>query len=69
MITGHLSDDEIELYCLRRLPEPAVAKTEEHLLLCVSCQVRCEDAQTYVHTLRRVLAETPPRPENGLFRI
>lgn len=65
MNNGHLSDDEIELYCLHRLPEAAAGWVEEHLLLCVSCQLRCEEMQLYVNTLRRALAESAAPSENN----
>jgi len=54
---GHLSDEQLELYCLDRLPTPTTARAEEHLLQCVRCQQRCEETQIYLETLRRVLVE------------
>lgn len=69
MNTGHLSDDEIEFYCLHRLPESASVRVEEHLLLCVSCQLRCEDTQVYINTLRHTLAEPAAQGENNHPKI
>lgn len=57
---GHLSDDELELYCLGRLPVPATARVEEHLLLCRHCQGRCEGWQGYLDALRLVLRSQNP---------
>ena len=54
---GHLCDEQLELYCLNRLPTPATTRAEEHLLQCVMCQQRCEETQAYLDTLRRALVE------------
>jgi hypothetical protein len=55
----HRSDDELELYALRRLPEARVAEVEEHLLLCVSCQDRLDDVEKFALSMREVIAGEP----------
>lgn len=55
--SGHISDEDLELYCLGRSPDARLPRLEEHILLCPSCQRRCQDLQTYLDTIRRVLRE------------
>ena len=42
MQTLHLIEDEIEQYAMGRLPENAIPRVEEHLLICQQCRDEVE---------------------------
>jgi anti-sigma factor RsiW len=52
MAPPHISDDDLELLALGRLPESAAGGVEEHLLVCGGCQARLADWDTYVRAMR-----------------
>lgn len=54
----HPSDDALELYSLGRLTDNSTAATEEHLLVCRSCQDRLVDIDNYVLALRQACRES-----------
>jgi hypothetical protein len=59
----HACDDELERYVLRGLDEPEVAKVEEHLLVCSTCQARLEETKSFIVAMRtaaRKLRAEPP---------
>ena len=60
MTSGHISDEDLEQYCLGHSPFWRLPRLEEHILLCPHCQDRCEDMQTYVDTIRHALREDHP---------
>jgi len=45
ILVPHISDDELDLYALERLPEDQSAALEEHLLWCHACLDTAEEAQ------------------------
>jgi hypothetical protein len=58
MVSGHISDHDLERYCLDMITEEEeLAPLEEHLLWCHSCVERAEEAQDYVDLIRRALSE------------
>jgi anti-sigma factor RsiW len=58
-MTGrHISDDDLERYCLGMLrDEGELALLEEHLLACGACADRAEEAQDRVDTIRGAIVE------------
>jgi anti-sigma factor RsiW len=56
-MTGeHISDDDLERYCLGRIKDQAeLAPLEEHLLACPTCVERAEREQELVDRVRTVL--------------
>jgi hypothetical protein len=52
---GHLPDEAIEDYAMRRLTDGEVRVVEEHLMLCPGCQQRVE----VVEALQRGLRQLP----------
>jgi anti-sigma factor RsiW len=52
MSTEHITDDDLDLYSLARLPEPACAVVEEHLLVCMDCQERLTGWDEYARAMR-----------------
>ena len=49
----HISEEDLELYCLDRIKdEERLAPIEEHLLICHSCIGRAEAMQRVVDTIR-----------------
>ncbi len=57
----HESDDQLELYALDRLPDDAVERVEEHLIVCEVCCTRLDEVGTFAHSMRRALRELPPQ--------
>lgn len=71
---SHLTDDELELYCLNMLDEERdVPLVEEHLLYCEHCQKRLEKAQSFVDAAKsgaeRAAQEPPQSGKNNPLRI
>jgi len=44
---AHPSEDLLEEYSFGRVYEPALTEMEEHLLVCVSCQIKLEEVDEY----------------------
>lgn len=55
MAAPHISDDDLELLALDRLPESAAAPIEEHLLVCTQCRERLVGWDEYVGAMRAAL--------------
>jgi anti-sigma factor RsiW len=50
---AHISDEELERYCLGTITEEfELAPMEEHILACPDCAVRAERTQAYVDAVR-----------------
>ena len=43
----HPTEDLLEEYSFGRVYEPALTAVEEHLLICVSCQIKLEELDDY----------------------
>ena len=56
----HESDDQLELYALDRLPDAAIERIEEHLILCDPCRNRLEDVGSFALTMRQALKNPAP---------
>ncbi len=61
----HLSDEEIELYSLGRLTEPAISRLETHLLVCEHCRNRLEEEDAYIRAMRSALRDRPEDDPQG----
>ena len=61
----HTSDDALERYVLRGLDEPEVAKLEEHLLVCSTCQARLEETESFIITMRRAAGKLRAEPPSA----
>lgn len=64
---SHITDDDFELYSLNSLPEPGLARVEEHLLVCAACRERLEERDAYVAAMRAAAARA--RRERAPFRL
>ena len=63
------SDEQLELYALGRLGEPAIAQVEEHLLICAACQERLDETESFAVAMREAIAAEPaPRSWFARFR-
>jgi hypothetical protein len=52
----HLSDIDLERYCLGMIQEgPELDAMEEHLLICGECVDRAQDSDAYIETIRDAL--------------
>jgi hypothetical protein len=58
---GHLLDEAVEDYVMRRLTDPELQIVEEHLMLCRACQQRVE----VVDALQRGLRQFRDRKRSG----
>ena len=50
----HISEDLLDRYALKKLPESEVVALEEHLLLCSDCQDRLRLTEDFIEALRDV---------------
>lgn len=69
-ISDHLSEDEIELYSLRRMREPELRRVEEHLQRCEWCRALVKQTDLFHEVIQEVLsdlhgAEITARVESG----
>ncbi len=53
---SHASDETLESYAMGSLDGPALAKVEEHLLVCPHCQEQLKGADSYVAAMRNAAA-------------
>jgi anti-sigma factor RsiW len=53
----HISEDELDRYAARSLPESEAAAIEEHLLICEFCQDRLQLTDEFVAALRAATHE------------
>ncbi|HZT31164.1 MAG TPA: hypothetical protein VFA33_14845 [Bryobacteraceae bacterium] len=63
---GHASEEMLEQYATRHLPEGQQAAVEEHLLVCGSCVGALEETEAYLEAMRSAAGalrrlEKPPR--------
>ncbi|GIU74815.1 MAG: hypothetical protein KatS3mg004_1902 [Bryobacteraceae bacterium] len=54
-VMEHLTDEDLELYCLSRATNEELAPIEEHLLVCSDCVARVEQMLAGIDTLRAAL--------------
>jgi anti-sigma factor RsiW len=70
---SHPSEDEWEEYALGRLPEKELARVEEHLLACASCQSTLEGVDSFIQSMRSASphAVEPPMfvPSRGIPKL
>jgi anti-sigma factor RsiW len=59
---GHLTEQVLEEYALRRLGENETVMVEEHYLRCEHCQAALAQVDAEIHTMRAVLASRDPAP-------
>ena len=55
MAPSHITDDDLELYALETLPEPATAPVEGHLLVCEGCRERLAEWDGYTRAMREAM--------------
>ncbi len=51
----HPTEELLEEYCFRRVPEPALSVLEEHLLVCEACQTEVAGLDAYIAQLKSAL--------------
>lgn len=61
-LNAHGTDAQLELYALRRLPEPELGALEEHLLICVSCREKLDGVSDFVLGIRDAAAPSVMSP-------
>jgi hypothetical protein len=57
--TFHESEDRLELYALRRLPDSEVEHVENHLLVCDACREHLEEVSAFAFSMRETLKGNP----------
>ncbi len=55
VVMDHISDEDLELYCLGRATNRQLAPIEQHLLACPDCLRRVEAMLADIDTLREAL--------------
>ena len=55
ILVDHISEDRLDQYALKRLPEDQAAALEEHLLICAECQDRLQLTDEFIAALRAVV--------------
>src|SRR5258708_446866 len=61
-VNFHESDERLELYALRRLPDSEIEHIEEHLLICDSCRDKLDDIAEFALTIRQELKNQTVTP-------
>ena len=61
----HASDDTLERYVLRGLDDPEVARMEEHLLVCSTCQARLEETESFIIATRSAAGKLRAEPPSA----
>jgi hypothetical protein len=56
---SHISEVDLELYSLNRLPTDKVAVVELHLLVCEWCRGRLQIEDEFTGAMKQGLRETP----------
>jgi hypothetical protein len=59
---SHVEEEQLEQYSIGALPEPDVARVEEHILICETCQEKLAHADSWIRSVRRVSTEFQPAP-------
>jgi methionine-rich copper-binding protein CopC len=60
----HASDEALEQYATRSLPEAALAEIEEHLLVCSQCQQQLEEIDAFVSAMRSAARQLDQEDES-----
>jgi hypothetical protein len=55
----HETDEQLELYALRRLSDERIEAVEEHLLVCAVCQERLNDVEAFATAMRDAIGSEP----------
>ena len=58
--SAHPSEDVLEAYALKRLPEPQIPGVEEHLLVCEACQHVLADLDVFIASIKSVSPQGAP---------
>lgn len=66
---SHAAEELLEQYSAGSLPETEVARVEEHLLICETCQERLAFIDSWVRSLRRVNAQLDLAPRGFWERL
>lgn len=56
---SHISDDSLEMYALGRIPEVDLAPMDEHLLICLTCQIRLQEMDEYIKVMKAATVAVP----------
>ena len=56
-IVDHPSDDDLERYAIRTMPDSEIGQLEEHLLICPECRARLDETEQYVTAIRAAAVE------------
>lgn len=65
---SHATEDDLERYSMGGMAEPALAKFEEHLLLCDHCQQRLSREDDFRHGMRQAAAAFPLQERRSPIR-
>ncbi len=66
---NHVTEDQLERYSAGSLPETAVARVEEHVLVCETCQDKLAYADAWVRSVRWAGAQLRREPQGFWQRL
>ena len=61
IMNRHVTDDQLDLYALGRMPEAEQEEFEEHLLICEQCREALSAQEVYVRSMRAAARESRQR--------
>jgi hypothetical protein len=62
-MADHVTEDDLEQYCLGGLAEVRYARLEEHLFLCETCRERLTETENFVGAMREASRQLPEEHE------
>ena|ERR1017187_6241999 len=64
-MADHVTEEDLEQYCLGGLTEVRCARLEEHLLLCGTCRDRLTETENFVGAMRQASRQLSEEPVKG----
>ncbi|MFZ5928523.1 MAG: hypothetical protein ACOYX1_13885 [Acidobacteriota bacterium] len=64
-VMDHISDEELELFCLGRATNRQLAPIEEHILACPACFERAQQMLATIDSLREALRRMEEEQDGG----
>lgn len=69
IFSSHVEDHVLEEYAFGRLSADEIARIEEHLLICPTCQYRLKETDEYILLVKQAARAWPPRKAAALAAV